>query len=184
MQAPAKKQLRPATAILAVRARPGRPTQGLLNWNGRVFPCALGRSGIRAIKREGDGATPLGEMRMLSGYFRKGRLLTTKSKLPLKLIRQNDGWCDDPRDRNYNRPVKLPYPKSAECMKRPDRLYDCCIVLDYNIRPRRRGMGSAIFFHIAREGFLPTEGCVAVYPAVMKQLLPHLSRQTVIRVLR
>jgi L,D-peptidoglycan transpeptidase YkuD (ErfK/YbiS/YcfS/YnhG family) len=169
---------------LTVRARPGKPTQGLLNWNGIVFPCALGRGGIRAIKREGDGATPLGSMPLLSGYFRKGRMFSPRSKLPLASIRNNDGWCDQPQDRNYNRPVKLPYAASAESMIRSDRLYDCCIVLDYNITPRRRGMGSAIFFHIAREGFLPTEGCVAVDPAVMRRLLPHLSRQTVLTVLR
>ena len=53
-----------------MRARPGVPTQGLLNVGGTVFPCALGRGGISAGKREGDGATPLGAMRLLSGYLR------------------------------------------------------------------------------------------------------------------
>ena len=43
-----------------------------------------------------------------------------------------------------------------------DDLYDACIVLDWNIRPRRRGRGSAIFFHLARPDFTPTQGCVAV----------------------
>ena len=67
---------------------------------------------------------------------------------------------------------------------RPDRLYDCVIVLDFNVRPRRRGMGSAIFLHIAREGFAPTEGCVAVSPRVMARMLPFLSRTTVLAVSR
>ena len=169
---------------IVVRPRPGHPSQGILQWAGMVFPCALGRGGIRAIKREGDGATPLGSMRLLHGYFREGRAAARSSPLPFRPIRARDGWCDAPGDRNYNRQVTLPYPASSETMARKDRLYDCVIVLDHNIRPRRRGMGSAIFFHIAREGFAPTEGCVAVSPRVMARLLPHLSRNSVLRVLR
>lgn len=169
---------------LFVRARPGKPAEGLLRFGGAVFPCALGRGGIRAIKRESDGATPLARMRLLYGWVRPEKLTARRSGLALRRIRPDDGWCDAPADRNYNRPVKLPYEASAEAMRRPDRLYDCCIVLDHNIRPRRRGMGSAIFLHIAREGFRPTEGCVAVSPRVMARLLPHLSRRTVLTVSR
>lgn len=165
---------------IVVRPRPGRPSQGILAWAGQTFPCALGRGGIRALKREGDGATPLASMRLLHGYFRAGRLPAASSPLPLRAIRAGDGWCDAPGDRNYNRKVALPYPASSETMRRDDRLYDCVVVLDYNIRPRRRGMGSAVFLHIAREGFAPTEGCVAVSPRVMARLLPRLSRNTVL----
>src|SRR5690606_5995191 len=127
--------------IIQVRQRPGKPSQGLLNWHGAVFPCALGRGGIRAVKREGDGATPLAQMRLLYGWYRSGRLVSRQSGLALRRISPDDGWCDAPDDRNYNRPVKLPYRASAERMRRQDRLYDCCIVLDFNIVPRRRGMG-------------------------------------------
>lgn len=169
---------------IVVRPRPGQPSKGILAWAGQTFPCALGRGGIRAIKREGDGATPLGPMRLLHGYVRAGRLPAAWSPLPFRPIRANDGWCDAPADRNYNRRVTLPYPASSETMRRTDRLYDCVVVLDYNIRPRRRGMGSAIFFHIAREGFSPTEGCVAVSARVMTRLLPHLSRRSVLVVSR
>ncbi len=174
---------------IVVRPRPGKPSQGLLQWAGQTFPCALGRGGIRAVKLEGDGATPLAAMRLLHGYFRAGRgkslaAAALGSPLPFRAARAGDGWCDAPADRNYNRKVVLPYSASSETMRRNDRLYDCVIVLDYNIRPRRRGMGSAIFFHIAREGFLPTEGCVAVSPRVMARLLPHLSPRTTLTVMR
>ena len=172
------------TGKIIVRQHPGKPSRGILQWAGRTFFCALGRGGIHAIKREGDGATPLKSMRLLHGYFRAGRVKAPSSPLPFRPIRADDGWCDAPGDRNYNRPVRRPYPASSETMLRPDRLYDCVVVLDYNIRPRRRGMGSAIFLHIAREGFLPTEGCVAVSPRVMARLLPHLSRRTVLVVSR
>ena len=163
-----------------MRRRPGHADQGLLSVDGTVYPCALGRSGVRAVKRAGDGATPLGRMRLICGYYRHGRLGQRRTRLPLAATRPDLGWCDAPDDRNYNRPVALPYPASHERMLRADRLYDCCIVLDYNIAPRRRGAGSAIFLHIARSGFQPTEGCVAVTMATMRRLLPRLGDRTVL----
>lgn len=166
-----------------VRARPGKPTQGILQAGGVNFACALGRGGISSRKREGDGATPLAAMRMLGGYVRRGRF-QLRSRLSLEIIRTNLGWCEVPDDRNYNRPVKMPYAASHETMMRADDLYDCCIVLDWNIRPRMRGRGSAIFFHLARPGFTPTAGCVAVTHQVMARLLPRLSPATIMRVVR
>ncbi len=171
-------------AVITVRARPGKPTEGLLHAGGRVFRCALGRGGIRMLKREGDGGTPLGAMRLVSGYYRHGRLASLRSGLPLSRIAPGDGWCDAPADPNYNRPVALPYRASHERMMRPDRLYDCCIVLDYNLKPRKLGAGSAIFFHIAHPDFRPTEGCVAVSPKTMARLLPSLWPRTVMVVTR
>ena len=170
--------------VLTVRPRPGVATQGLMNvGRGVVFACALGRGGISAMKREGDGATPLASMRLLSGYVRERRFLR-RSRLRLDRIRPDLGWCEVPEDRNYNRPVRLPYRASHETMLRADGLYDACLVLDWNVRPRRRGSGSAIFFHLARPGFQPTAGCVAVTRCVMARLLPLLSRRTVVKVVR
>jgi L,D-peptidoglycan transpeptidase YkuD (ErfK/YbiS/YcfS/YnhG family) len=170
-------------AAIAVRMRPGRPAQCLVSAGGRVLPGALGRSGISAFKREGDGATPLARMQLLRGYFRRGRMAAA-SPLPLAAIHADMGWCDAPSDPNYNRPVRLPFCASHEEMKRSDRLYDAVIVLDWNVRPRARNRGSAIFLHVARPEFLPTEGCVAISPAAMRWLLPRVSRRTVLRVIR
>jgi L,D-peptidoglycan transpeptidase YkuD (ErfK/YbiS/YcfS/YnhG family) len=178
MRSYSKTAPRKKVPTIRVRPRPGKPSQGLLAWGGTVFCCALGRGGISAIKREGDGATPLTRMRLLHGWFRAGRLATRRSGLALRRIGPDDGWCDAPGDRNYNRPVSLPYAASHERMRRDDPLYDVCIVLDWNIRPRRRGRGSAIFFHLARPDFTPTEGCIAVSRAVMLRLLPLLSTRT------
>ena len=156
-----------------------------MNVSGVVFPCALGRGGISSNKREGDGATPLAAMRILSGYFRNDHFGTARrSKLAMAPISADLGWCEVPDDRNYNRPVRIPYRASHETMKRDDRLYDACLVLDWNINPRRRGRGSAIFFHLARPGFTPTAGCVAVTARVMARLLPLLSDRTVLTVKR
>jgi L,D-peptidoglycan transpeptidase YkuD (ErfK/YbiS/YcfS/YnhG family) len=170
--------------ILTVRARPGHPTQGFLNVAGTVFPCALGRGGITANKREGDGGTPLATMRILSGYFRRDHFAANQTGLPMREIDAALGWCEVPEDRNYNRPVRLPYAASHEHMRRDDRLYDACLVLDWNISPRRRGRGSAIFFHLAQPGFTPTQGCVAVSARVMARLLPYLSDRTMLKVMR
>ena len=167
-----------------MRARPGQPTKGILRAGSLTFPCALGRGGITANKREGDGGTPLGTMRLLGGYFRRDHVAPAAPRLRLKPIGETLGWCEVPGDRNYNRPVRMPYAASHERMRRDDTLYDLVIVLDWNIAPRRRNRGSAIFFHLARPGFEPTAGCVAVTERTMQRLLPHLKWGTVMKVVR
>jgi L,D-peptidoglycan transpeptidase YkuD (ErfK/YbiS/YcfS/YnhG family) len=94
--------------------------------------------------------------------YRADRGCRPRTGLPLATIGRHDGWCDASGDRNYNRPVRLPYPASAEVMWRQDGLYDIVVVLAHNTRPRRRKMGSAIFIHLARPGYRPTEGCIAL----------------------
>lgn len=149
---------------------------------GVTHVCALGRGGIKAIKREGDGATPLGRMRLVAGWFRPDHVRLRAAPLVLDRISAASGWCDAPGDRNYNRPIRIPYPASHEAMKRADTLYDLVVVLDFNLRPRRRGGGSAIFMHMARPGLTPTEGCVALPAATLTRLLPRLSAKTLMSV--
>ena len=171
--------------ILVVRARPGDGTKGLLQAGSLVFPCALGSGGISSNKREGDGATPLASMRIRSGYFRNDHFAKARrTRLAMATIGPDLGWCEVPDDRNYTRPVTIPYGASHERMKRDDRLSDACLVLDWNIAPRQRGRGSAIFFHLARPGYTPTQGCVAVSAQTMARLLPLLSARTVMKVVR
>lgn len=173
-----------ALSTIDVRAKPGHKTRGLLVAGNLVLECALGKGGISAFKREGDGATPLARMRLLYGYQRNDHAKWPISPLRFRSTRPKDGWCDAPSNPNYNRPVRLPYRSSHENMWRDDRLYDACIVMDWNIAPRKRGCGSAIFFHLARPGYTPTEGCIALKRADMARLLPHLSSRTIIRVMR
>ena len=170
--------------MLTVRARPGNRSQGLLAAGTAVFPCALGRGGVSSNKREGDGATPLGRMRILSGYFRRDHVAGKPTLLRMTPIHPRLGWCEVPGDRNYNRPVQIPYGASHETMCRSDGLYDYCLVLDWNVSPRRRGRGSAIFLHLARPDFSPTQGCVAVTAPTMERLLPWLSKDTILSVRR
>lgn len=110
-------------------------------------------------------------MRLEYGFIRGDRVGGTRSRLPLKRVTDHMGWCDSPSHPCYNRLVKLPFAASHERLMREDSLYDVCLVMDWNRRCRRRGSGSAIFFHIARPDFAPTEGCVAVSPAAMRRIL-------------
>ena len=91
-----------------------------------------------------------------------------------KALAPSDGWVDEPSDANYNRPVSLPYPASAEQMWREDELYDALVVIGYNMEPVVPGAGSAIFLHIATPDFAPTAGCVAVKREILLGLLPLL----------
>ena len=190
MRSYSKKRRRQGTAakngpigMIDIRQRPGNSGQGLIIIDHKVMRCALGRKGIRMLKREGDGATPLAQMAVLWGYIRCRRM-PGRGAMRLVPIEPRHGWCDAPADRNYNRPVRLPYGASHERLTRADRLYDACVVLDYNIRPRRRARGSAIFLHVAAPGFTPTEGCIAIAPHLMRRVLPRLSAGTRVRIHR
>lgn len=178
---PRARTARPPATIV-VRRRPGRPSEGLAAFAGTVVPCALGRTGIRAGKREGDGATPRASLPLLAALWRADRLRRPRTALPLRAIRPDDGWCDAPADGRYNSPVRLPFPASHEELRRADGLYDVLVVLDFNLRPRRAGGGSAIFLHCARDGLAATAGCVAFPRAVLLRLLARLPARARLRV--
>ena len=138
------------------------------------FPCALGRGGVRARKREGDGATPLGRWRIVRVCYRPDQMQRPRTPQAVRAIAPDDGWCDAPTDRNYNRLVRHPYAASAERLWRADGLYDLLAVLAYNDRPRVRGRGSAIFMHVAKADYAPTEGCIALRPAHLVRIIERL----------
>jgi L,D-peptidoglycan transpeptidase YkuD (ErfK/YbiS/YcfS/YnhG family) len=148
---------------------------GVLTYKNLHFPAALGVGGIRAPKKEGDGATPLGAWACVKVYYRPDRMRRPQTTLHAEPLRTRIGWCDAPNDRNYNRKVALPYPARAETLWREDHLYDVIVVLDYNLMPRSRGRGSAIFLHVARPSFSPTEGCIAIKRKHLLRLLQALS---------
>lgn len=136
---------------------------GSLAWAGRRTRCAIGRGGLKADKREGDGATPVGSWPLRRVLYRADRLAAPPATaLPVASIAVDDGWCDDPGDPDYNRPVRLPYAGRHERLWRTDGLYDLLVVLGYNDDPVIADRGSAIFLHVASPDFSPTEGCVAV----------------------
>ncbi|MEO5375184.1 MAG: L,D-transpeptidase family protein [Alphaproteobacteria bacterium] len=135
---------------------------GRLTWEGRTVRCALGWGGVVGDKREGDGGTPVGRLALRRVLYRADRIPPPRTGLPLSVIERHDGWCDDPDDAAYNRPVILPHPARHEELWRADGVYDVIVVLGHNDDPVIPGRGSAIFLHVARPGYEPTEGCVAL----------------------
>jgi L,D-peptidoglycan transpeptidase YkuD (ErfK/YbiS/YcfS/YnhG family) len=148
-------------------------SDGRFDLAGRETRCALGRSGVISAerKREGDGASPEGVWPIRRVLYRPDRLAPPACGLAVAPIGPDDGWCDAPDDPAYNRPVTLPYPASAERLWRDDGLYDIVGVLAHNDDPPAPGMGSAIFLHLARPDYAPTEGCVALSRDDMTALL-------------
>lgn len=140
--------------------------------------CALGRGGLidAGLKREGDGATPVGAWPLRRVLWRADRGPIPETDLPVAPIARDDGWCDAPDDPNYNRIVKHPYAASAERLWRDDHAYDIVIVLGYNDSPVRPAAGSAIFWHIAQPDWRGTEGCVATTEADMRAALRDARR--------
>jgi L,D-peptidoglycan transpeptidase YkuD (ErfK/YbiS/YcfS/YnhG family) len=163
-----------------VRGLSCQHTGGILTLGSMTVKCALGRSGRRTRKREGDGATPIGRWCLMAVFYRADRVARPVTKLPVKVLHPGSGWCDAAGDRNYNRPVRHPYAASAERMWRDDPLYDLVVVTNHNQRPRVQGGGSAIFMHIARDGYLPTEGCIALSERDLRTVLRHASKDTVL----
>jgi len=140
-------------------------------WDGERLRCAVGRGGIRTDKREGDGATPSGGWPMRRLLYRPDRLAAPATRLAANPLAPQDGWCDDPDDAVYNRPVRLPYRARAERLWREDGIYDLIVPLGYNDDPVVPGAGSAIFLHVARPDYAPTEGCVALAQADLLRVL-------------
>jgi L,D-peptidoglycan transpeptidase YkuD (ErfK/YbiS/YcfS/YnhG family) len=143
-----------------------------------ALPVALGRGGIKANKREGDGSTPRGNFRLRQLWWRADKHPRPTTSLPVQRITSNDGWCENPADRRYNRPIKVPADADADRLARKDNLYDFIIEIDHNTRPRVAGRGSAVFIHAARQGFTPTAGCVALEINSLRRILARLGPRT------
>lgn len=144
---------------------------GFARCQGRAWRCALGRGGVRRDKCEGDGATPVGVWRLGRVYYRADRVEPPQTGLNVSATQPAWGWCDDPADTHYNQRVTVPYAARHETLWRDDALYDVLVELHYNTDPIVPGRGSAIFMHVAKPGYEPTEGCVALELADLLELL-------------
>jgi L,D-peptidoglycan transpeptidase YkuD (ErfK/YbiS/YcfS/YnhG family) len=145
---------------------------------GSQIRVAIGRTGILANKREGDGGTPRGRFRLVRLWWRADRAPRPRTHLPVRRIGKHDGWSEDPEDRRYNRLIRVLDGVPGDRLWRQDRLYDFIIELDHNTRPRVAGRGSAVFIHVAREGFHSTAGCVALPASRLQRLLERVGPKT------
>jgi L,D-peptidoglycan transpeptidase YkuD (ErfK/YbiS/YcfS/YnhG family) len=164
--------------LVQIRAAAGNRSRGWLTAGGQTIKVALGRGGIRANKREGDGGTPKGTFRPLRLWWRADRHPRPSTFLPIRAIEPEDGWCEDVSSRHYNQPVRLNQNKTGDRLLRDDHLYDFIIEIDHNTSPRIAGRGSAVFLHLARKDFSPTAGCVSMTETAMLRLLKRLGPET------
>lgn len=165
-------------AIVRIRKAAGKQSKGWLIFNHRCLPVAIGRGGILANKREGDGATPRGRFHPLRLWWRADRHAKPRGLLPARMIKPEDAWCEDPASRHYNRSIRLAHGAKGDRLTRADHLYDFIVEIDHNTRPRVAGRGSAVFIHLAREDFAPTAGCVGLRRRDMLWLLARLGPRT------
>ncbi len=163
---------------IEVHRQPGAKSRGILKAGHAAIPVSLGRGGILANKREGDGGTPRGSFRLKRLWWRQDRITRPRTWLPVRAIGPADAWSEDPADRRYNRPVRRGPGEPGDRLMRADSLYDLIIEIDHNDRPRVAGRGSAVFIHIARDGFKPTAGCVGLRQNDLLRLLEQVGPQT------
>jgi L,D-peptidoglycan transpeptidase YkuD (ErfK/YbiS/YcfS/YnhG family) len=165
-------------SLLRVRVRPGSRTRGVLLAGPLAVAVVLGRHGVRANKREGDGTTPRGRFRLLRLWWRADRHLRPRTLLAVTRISADMAWCEDTADRRYNRAFRRSAGEGGDRLWRDDRLYDFIIEIDHNTRPRVAGRGSAVFVHVARPDRSPTAGCVALAAGDLRRLLARIGPRT------
>lgn len=151
---------------------------------GKTYPCSLGGAGTSNIKQEGDGTTPTGTFLLRKIFYRPDRINKNdiKSSLPMQALQLNDGWCDDTNCKEYNSYIKLPFSGSHENLWRDDNVYDVIVVIGYNDNPVIKQKGSAIFLHVARDGYPPTAGCIAFSKNDLLEILGKVSAKTTITI--
>ena len=154
-----------------------------LTYDDYKVKCAVGKRGIGAKKREGDLITPKGKYKILQIFYRADRVTNLISKISQIKIKKNMGWCDDPRSKNYNKLIRLPFKFTSERLYRKDNVYDIILVLNYNINPIRKAKGSAIFIHISKKNFSPTKGCVAIKKVEIKKLVKKIDKKTIVKII-
>jgi L,D-peptidoglycan transpeptidase YkuD (ErfK/YbiS/YcfS/YnhG family) len=157
---------------------------GTLVMGNRKYPCAIGRNGVTTEKIEGDGTTPVGSFQLREVWYRADRIAQPTTSLPIEETHPDDGWCDDSDDTHYNQHIKTPYSAHHETLWREDDLYDLVVPIGYNDDPAIPEKGSAIFMHIARPGFSPTDGCIALRLPDLLDILTLVSSKTRIHIKR
>ena len=149
-----------------------------LRFLGKTYRCAIGENGVTDTPEEGAKNTPIGSFALRECRYRADRLSAPATTLPLKIIGQDDGWCDAPSHPDYNLHIKLPFAASHEQLWRQDHTYDIIVPLGFNDEDIVPGKGSAIFFHLVKPGYPPTLGCVAVALPDMLEILAKVDKTT------
>ena len=144
--------------------------------------CALGKRGIGYKRKEGDLITPKGTYKVKYILYRKDRVKKIQTKIKKIAIRKDMGWCDDPKSKDYNKLIKLPYAYSFEKLFRKENNYDIILILNYNMNPVIKNKGSAIFIHIAKKNYKKTDGCIALKKAHLLKIIKRINKNTTIKI--
>ena len=144
--------------------------------------CSIGKRGISINKKEGDKKTPKGEFKLKYILYRKDRIFDLKTRLKKIVIKKRMGWCDDPNSNYYNKIINFPSKYSAEKLWKKENVYDIIIVIDYNLNPVIKNKGSAIFLHIAKRKYRPTNGCIAVSKKNIRLMANVINKKTKIKI--
>ncbi len=168
-----------------VKQSPDNQSMGLIEGPNYKAKCALGREGTATQRDmcEGDFKTPLGVYPFRRIYYRADKVSPPETKFPAHVITQNCGWCDEPTNSSYNQYVNLPFEVSHEQLWRSDDIYDLIIVMGHNDDPVVSDKGSAVFIHVARHGFLPTAGCIALELSNLQRLVGLIERGDEIKII-
>ena len=151
---------------------------GHLKYKNLKFRCALGKAGIGKKSIEGDNLTPKGIYKIVNIYYRKDRIKKISSKFTPIKITKNMGWCDDPDSKYYNQLINLPSRYSHEKLFKVKNIYDIIVVLNYNMKPIIKNKGSAIFIHVAKKNYKPTQGCISLKKQDLTKILSLLTTKT------
>ena len=146
-----------------------------------IFKCSIGKSGIKTKKIEGDKTTPRGKFSLGKLYYRADKVQKPLTKIPIKIITKNMGWCNDPNDKKYNKEFNLRMKKKGEKLFRRDHKYDAFIAINYNTNPVKPGAGSAIFLHLTKN-YKPTSGCIAIDIKSFLFILKFIKTKTKIKI--
>ena len=146
-----------------------------------VFKCTIGKKGISSKKKEGDLCTPKGTFSIKNLYYRSDRLLKPQTKIIIKKIKKNMGWCNDPKSNKYNSLVTVKEKIRYEKMYRKDHKYDIVVVIGYNLKKPIPYKGSAIFIHLTNN-YKPTAGCIALNKKDLLILLKLINKKTEIKI--
>ena len=149
-----------------------------LTYNQYKVKCAVGKRGIGLKKKESDLITTVGLYKIKYILYRKDRIKKIQSKLRKIIIKKNMGWCDDPKSKQYNKLIKLPFSYSYEQLFKKENIYDIILVLNYNMNPVLKGKGSAIFIHVAKNNYRKTLGCIAVKRSDLLKILKEIKVNT------
>ena len=144
--------------------------------------CTVGKRGIGYKKKEGDFITPIGKYKIKYILYRKDRTKKIQSKLRKITIKKNMGWCNDPKSKQYNKLINLPFNYSYEQLFKKENVYDIILVLNYNMRPVKKDKGSAIFIHVAKKNYRRTQGCVAVKKSDLLKILKEIKINTRVKI--